>query len=102
MRRVVRSLTLAVAIASGGCATTFQKSDGCDRVSDPAAPAGFAVYSCPHGFIVPSSDGRTSARYASGVTSCVDRTVFYYEGRPEIRAHEYRHAAACSTGGGQH
>ena len=95
-------LLAVLILATSACAGLPQKSDGCVAVNDLEAPASFRVYSCPHGFLVPSSDGKTSARYVSGVTNCVDRTVYFYETRPEIRFHEYRHAAACAVGGGQH
>ena len=87
-----------------GCATLrFDKGAGCTTVRDYRAPEGWTVYSCPHRFTVPSAlhNDRSSVETA-GVTYCAERAVYFYESRPEVLEHEYRHARACSTGGGQH
>jgi hypothetical protein len=106
----MKKLLLAVFLFTG-CATTGAiGGDECERINDPAAPEGFAVYSCPHGFFVPSyhnvdaHPGNTiqssTVRYVEGVTNCVSKTIKFWDTYPEILAHEYRHARLCSQGGG--
>ena len=101
-----RYLAASLVVLSG-CASLPQRTDGCTRVQDPRAPAGFTVYSCPHPFMVAvldwggSPSGVTTTKMASGITNCADRVIAFYEVYPEVLAHEYRHAARCSSGGGK-
>jgi hypothetical protein len=99
----MKALLLAVLLT--GCATTTGAySDGCERIFDPAAPAGFTVYSCPHAFPklvgVSTQEEHPGARLGGvqefeGLTDCANRTVYVHDTYMEVLAHEYTHARAC-------